>query len=153
MNEPVDKRRSVMRETPEDLEREASILDELCHNFKCGWKKLGNGGKYRIDAVIFRGENIAAFAEVKHYPKRLHLLMNVAKYIEGVRIAEVTGKPFLFIVRHEDRVGYIKVHSGGPYSDIQADIIMGGGTPPGREPNPDDVEPLMRFNPVDVIWI
>lgn len=153
MNDAVDKRRSVLRETPEDLKREADILDEVCQKFKCSWKKLGNGGKYRIDAVMFRGKDVKAFAEVKHYVSRLHLLMNVPKYNEGFRLAEITGKPFLFIVKHEDRVGYIKVHSGGPFADVQAEVIMGGGTPPGREPNPDDIEPLMKFNSSDVIWV
>lgn len=153
MSDSVGDQRSYLRETPQDLKREAEILDALCHKFKCDWKKLGNGGKYRIDAVLHRGAVVDAFAEVKDYKTALHLYMNVPKYLEGMRIAEATQKPFLFIVRYQGKIGYIKAHGGGAWSDVQANVIMGGGTPPGRKPNPDDVEPLMQFNPMDIKWI
>lgn len=153
MSDSVGDQRSYLRETPEDLKREGEILDALCRKFNCQWKKLGNGGKYRIDAVLYRNRDIAAFVEVKDYKTGLHLYMNVQKYIEGVRIAEATQKPFLLVIRHQGKVGYIKVHGGGAWADVQPNVIMGGGTPPGRQPNPDDIEPLMQFDSIDINWI
>ena len=143
----------MLRETPEDLKNEAEILDALCQKFSCQWRKLGNGGKYRIDAVLYRKTGVGGFAEVKDYKNKLHLLMNIPKYVEGTRLAEVTEKPFIFVFRHQGKVGYIKVHGGGAWSDIKPELVMAGGTPPGREPNPDDIEPLFKFKPEDVIWI
>jgi len=142
-----------MRETAEDLSNEAEILDQFAAQFMCGWRKLGSGGKYRIDAILHKNNAMKAWVEVKDYESGLFLGLNIPKYQEGMTLARDTEIPFLFVFRHEGRIGYIKVHEGGAWADCKVDIKMGGGTPPGRDPLPDDIEPLAFFSQDEVIWL
>lgn len=141
------------RETSDDLHAEAEILDHIAAQSNCEWRKLGNGGKYRIDAVMHRGSEVKAWFEVKDYKRGLFLGLNVPKYIEGCNLATVTAIPFVFGFRHEGRIGIIKIHSGGPFEDLTPELRMAGGTPQGRKPNPDDVEPMYMFSHKDVRWM
>lgn len=142
-----------MRETAKDLENEAEILDHFAKTFRCNWHKLGNGGKYRIDAVLYRDAEVAAWAEVKDYKKRLFLGLNVPKYLEGCNLAQNTGKPFFLLFRYEQKIGFIKVHSGGAWNDCEATLGMAGGTPSGRQRLKDDVEPCYMFRKNEVQWL
>ena len=69
------------RETQDDLDAEAEILDYIAKKSDCEWRKLGNGGKYRIDAVMHNGGDVRAWFEVKDYKRGLFLGLNVPKYI------------------------------------------------------------------------
>lgn len=135
----------MKRETQEDLDNEAEILNHACDYFKCRWSKLGLGGKYRIDAVLHREKSPVAWAEVKDYKRSLFLGLNVPKYMEGCRIAKVSGLPFLMIVRHERLVSYLILHNGSIETQEKR-LLMAGGTPKGREALPDDVEPMFMFD-------
>lgn len=141
------------RETQDDLNAEAEILDYIAKKSDCEWRKLGNGGKYRIDAVMHSGGDVRAWFEVKDYKRSLFLGLNVPKYIEGCNLATATAIPFIFGFRYEGKVGIIKIHGGGPFEDVSPQLRMAGGTPKGRKPNPDDVEPMYMFSEDDVRWM
>lgn len=148
-----EKKVSAKRETEDDLRKEAGLLDHFCKMRDIEWKKLGNGAKYRIDAVLLKGKDVVGWAEVKNYDAGLFLGLNVQKYIEGCALAQETEKPFLFIFSHNRRVGYLKVHGGGAYSDLEKRLKYCGGTPKGRMPLPDDIEPMFLFDEKDVRWL
>lgn len=141
-----------MRETAQDLINEADILDTFCEDFDLQWAKLGNGGKYRIDAVLFRDTTIKAWVEVKDYKRRLFLGLNAAKYKEGCDLAILSKIPFLLIFRYESRVGYVVAHNGTEF-DCSVELRMAGGTPKGREPLPDDFEPIFIFSKKQIKWL
>lgn len=141
------------RETGDDLVAEAEILDVIAQSGGFEWNKLGNGSKYRIDAVLHRNNKPEAWIEIKDYKKRLFLGLNVPKFIEGCELAQTTAIPFIFGFRHDGRIGVIKVHGGGAYSDLTPELRMAGGTPKGRTPLPDDYEPMYLFNETDVRWL
>jgi len=143
----------MMRETADDLEAESEILDIFAEHFGCSWTKLGSGGKYRIDAILHKGHKMRAWVEVKDYKSGLFLGLNVPKYQEGMGLAADTEIPFLLVFRHEGKIGYIKVHEGGMWSDSHVDIRMAGGTPPNRPANDDDYEPMVMFRETYVIWL
>ena len=143
----------MRRETNQDLRNEAEILQYLADWSKSNWHKLGNGGKYRIDSVLYRDGAPVAWVEVKDYKRNLFLGLNVPKYLEGCNLAQTTELPFLLVFRHEGKIGYIKVHGGGAWSDCEATLKMAGGTPAGREALKDDIEPCYMFNKKDVEWI
>jgi hypothetical protein len=141
-----------MRETQQDLANEAEILDAFCKKFKMKWVKLGNGGKYRIDAVLFKGEDPKAWAEVKDYKRTLFLGLNAPKYIEGCELANMSRLPFLMVFRHEKKIGYVVVHNGA-WPECDFELKMAGGTPKGREPLPDDIEPIYLFSKSQIKWL
>jgi len=93
----------MRRETQEDLDREAAILDAFCSEWRCTWRKLGNGGKYRIDAVLERNGEVVAWAEVKSHGGSFAGL-NVPKYMEMYHLGQLTGVPAFFLhLREPDR--------------------------------------------------
>jgi len=141
-----------MRETQSDLKNEADILGRFCQSMKCEWAKLGNGGKYRIDSVLFRGNIPVAWVEVKDYKAGLFLGLNVPKYIEGCELSNYTQIPFFLLFRHEGEIGYLKIHNGA-WPHAEARLLMAGGTPKGRQPLPDDVEPMFLFDDSQVEWL
>jgi hypothetical protein len=142
----------MMRETDADLAKEAEILDHLSSKWKCEWCKLGNGGKYRIDAVLHRGPKIVAWVEVKAHGTSF-VGLNIPKYQEGMTLARDTEAPFVFAFSRDSKIGWIKVHGGGAWSDVTPNLRMAGGTPKGRKPLPDDIEPMMMFNETDISWM
>ena len=143
---------SFRRENSEDLEREAAILDWVGKRKRWQWRKLGNGGKYRIDACFHQAEQMFAWVEVKAHGGSF-CGMNVPKYIEGCNLSSWTEKPFYFIFSREDKIGVINVWEHG-MPTISPVLQVTGGTPPGRDPLPDDIEPMMMFNDNHVkAWI
>ena len=143
----------MLRETKHDLCNEAEIHDYFASTMKCNWHKLGNGGKYRIDAVLYRNAEVAAWAEIKDYKKSLFLGLNVPKYLEGCNLAQNTGKPFFLIFRHNGQIGFVKVHGGGPWSDCKVTLKLAGGTQAGRKALPDDIEPIYMIEKSEVKWL
>jgi len=141
-----------MRETSNDLAMEKEILDAVCFKWHCGWRKLGNGGKYRVDAVLQEGPEIRAWVEVKDYSSPKFIGMNIPKYMEGVALAKVTGCTFMLLIRVAGRIGYIRLHDG---LDTLAPpkFIVTGGTPAGKTPLPDDIEPMAMFDQTVVRWM
>jgi len=133
-----------MRERPSDLENEREILNLFCAKWGCQWVKLGNGGKYRIDAALKQGDQLKAFVEVKDYSGNF-CGMNLPKYIEGCELAQWTGVPFLFVMRRGDVISHMKLHDGLT-TMIPPAFRVTGGTPAGRAPLPDDIEPMAIFD-------
>jgi hypothetical protein len=140
-----------MRETTEDLANEAEICEFFASKWKCEWRKLGNGGKYRIDAVLHRGKDIKVFVEAKAH-KTSFMGLNLPKYMEMCELGIETGLPVYFLIRRNDEYGFIPVWDK-TWKGVTPTLEMTGGTPPGREPLPDDVEPMMMFTDEDVTWI
>jgi hypothetical protein len=142
---------SKLRETPADLKREAAVLDAFAEKWKCSWRKLGNGGKYRIDAVMYRGKDVMAFVEVKCHATSF-VGLNVPKYMEMINLGQTTAIPCYFLIKRGDQYGYVSVWDH-VWKGSSPKLRMAGGTPPGREPLPDDVEPMMMFSDSDITWV
>ena len=141
----------MMRETQEDLAQEAAILDAFCSEWRCTWRKLGNGGKYRIDAVLERNGEVVAWAEVKSHGGSFAGL-NVPKYMEMYHLGQLTGVPAFFLLSRGGRLGYITVWDQ-VWVGAEPTLKVTGGTPAGRKPLPDDIEPMMMFKDSDIKWV
>ena len=140
-----------MRQTQQDLQNEGEILAIAASKWGSVGVKLPEGGKYRLDAVLLDGSDIKAWVEIKDYSKPF-IGLNIPKYLEGMLIAQMTGITFLFIIRLDGRVGYIKLHDGLVACEPPR-YQYAGGTPKGREPLPDDVEPMAMFTKESFKWI
>ena len=141
-----------MRETEDDLRAEREILTDLAIRWRCNWRKLGNGGKYRIDAVLEREREIMMWVEVKDYSHDRFVGMNIPKYMEGCQLAALTGHPFYQIIRVDGRLGIVRIHDGLT-SMAPPKYMIAGGTPVGREPLPDDIEPMAMFDKSLIRWL
>lgn len=148
-----------MRETVEDRAREARLLGAMAKHLCCSFTQCQNLTKYRIDGWFYlprsegdlRGE-ILGWAECKWYGdgKSAFCALNVPKYDELIRLSSLTGKPSYFIFREQGRWGYIVVQDGDLKTPFK--LVQTGGTPKGREPNPDDIEPLIMFDKDYIYW-
>ena len=142
-----------MRETDGDLKKEVRILKRTAHHFGMEWFSFpSNQGKYRIDGYLYEGNMIRYWVECKWLSGEGFKSLNVPKYVEGCGLARETSCPFLYVFRAPGKLGYITVHSG-VWSDAGAQFLLAGGTPPGRDPNWDDIEPMAMFNNAPITWI
>jgi hypothetical protein len=142
----------MLRETEQDLINEAMVLDHFANKYGAKWTKLGNGAKYRIDAAYQRDGKVVAWAEVKVYKTKSPFLgVNVPKMIEGCQLALFTGKPFFLLFHHNQRFGMVKI-SDGEQVLSSPKLRIAGGTPPGRKPLGDDIEPMFKYSELDIKW-
>jgi hypothetical protein len=77
--------------------------------------------------------------------------LNVPKYAELINLSEMTGLPSYFVFREQGKWGYIVLHTGSNKAATFS-VIQTGGTPKGRTPNPDDIEPLIKFDKSCIQW-
>jgi hypothetical protein len=147
----------MKRETPDDRKREERLLQVMADHLGLSYKQNPNTNKYKIDGWFLHDQGygkglLAGWAECKWYTGKPHLFLNVPKYMELIDLARVSGVPSYFIVRKESSWGYAVLHDG--YS-LSAKVfpVVDGGTPPGREPNEDDIEPLIMIFEEHVRWM
>jgi len=105
------------------------------------------GHKYRFDAFLYRDKEIVAIVESKRYSSDRFFGLNLAKYQDMMEFYDRFDVIPIFLVSHDDRIGYINLANARPV------IRMCGGTPPHRGPNPDDIEPMAMFRKQDIIYL
>ena len=147
----------IKRETPDDRKREERLLQVMAEHLGFSYKQNPNTNKYKIDGWFYHDQGggkglLAGWAECKWYTGKPHLFLNVPKYMELIDLARVSGVPSYFIVRKKSSWGYAVLHDG---HSISAKVfpVVDGGTPPGREPNEDDIEPLIMVVEESVRWM
>ena len=87
----------------------------------------------------------------KLYNNNAHCYLNVPKFKELIDLSETTLLPSYFLFREYDRWGYIMIHDG--FNIVcKYNTKLTGGTPNGREANPDDIEPIIVLNKENIIW-
>ena len=94
---------------------------------------------------------VVGWVEAKWYTGKAHLYLNVPKFDELVRLAEISKAPSFLVFREGDRWGYVRVHDG---EKIVCEYIvkLAGGTPKGRVKNDDDIEPLVVISRKSITW-
>jgi hypothetical protein len=157
-----------LRETVEDKKKEEVILRALVWHFNKqnvnqneshSYQQVMTHGKYKIDGWVYnQNAEITHWVECKALSKEGFYGVNFPKYIEGVNLARESGLPFLyaFCVKSQKgnkKIGYFTVHNG-IWEDCKQNLNRCGGTPPGRSPNWDDIEPMMMFiDATEINWI
>ena len=147
----------TMRETKEDLKHEGMLANTMAEILYAKASKAH--AKYRIDGWFHQNKNLIGWFECKWYSQghKAFAMLNVPKFKELVDLAELTGKPSYFLMREKQgpdvpgRMGYILIHDGKKIQ-CQYECKIAGGTPPGRKPLPDDVEPLIIFSYSEIVW-
>ena len=149
-----------MRETAQDKVREEKLLRIMSEHLGCHYWQNPNLIKYRLDGWFykpkFEGDNkgsMVGCAECKWYGdgKTAFCALNVPKYAELINLSEMTGLPSYFVFREQGKWGYIVLHTGSNKAATFS-VIQTGGTPKGRTPNPDDIEPLIKFDKSCIQW-
>ena len=148
-----------MRETPTDRVKEKKLLSAMASTLNCQYSQSPNLKKYRIDGWFHDGKDstskgkMLGWAECKWYGdgKTAFCALNVPKYMELVQLSLITMLPSYFIFREDGRFGYLVVHDG-IMPRAKFDVMQDGGTAKGRTPNPDDIEPLIKFHKKHIVW-
>ena len=67
------------------------------------------------------------------------------------RLLEVFSNLCEVLFREHDKWGYILIHDGKQIV-CNYSVKLLGGTPNGRVPNEDDIEPLIALNKKNIVW-
>ena len=136
------------RETEEDKRKQRRLFEVFAKHKGMNFKEFSpKSGKYRIDGFLYNHNNtITAWVECKWYNGKAHLYLNVAKYNELISLSNISDAPSYLLFREGNRWGFVKI------GDCGGKIKLAGGTPKGRKPNKDDVEPLVCLDREDIIW-
>lgn len=146
----------VRGENSETLQKEKQLLKTLASNLNYrSYQTPKNSAKYLFDGFLYDNENyISGIVEAKWYGdnKNAFCWMNVAKFNQMISISEKLLIPSLFVYRETGRCGFIEFHNGRGLT-FEPFAKLCGGTPDHREPNDDDVEPLIQLAKQKTIWI
>ena len=142
-----------IRETEEDLRKQKRLFEVFSKQKKLYYSQFSSfSKKYRIDGFCYdQNKNIKCWVECKWYNNNAHCYLNVPKFKELIDLSETTLLPSYFLFREYDRWGYIMIHDG--FNIVcKYNTKLTGGTPNGREANPDDIEPIIVLNKENIIW-
>lgn len=124
-------------ETKQDVVNEYSVIDKIRMKWNVTARKMPPF--YQVDWALMRGTKVHAFVEIKcRKNKRSQyatLMLSLHKWLNGMRLSQETGIPFLLIVRWEDGIYYLK-----PRFDLKPEVAVGGRT---DRDDPDDMEPVV----------
>lgn len=140
-----------LRETKQDRSNQERLFIALSEKVGCQFKQFQSNGKYRIDGYLYNGRKIIAWIECKWYNSKAFCGLNVPKYEELVSLSERHKIPSYLLIREGDKWGAILIHDG---EQVRAETMLmhTGGTPPGRKANPDDIEPIVKFENTAIKW-
>jgi hypothetical protein len=144
----------MLRETKQDKQKELKLIKAFANLTSLNYQQNMTHTKYRIDGWLYDNDKtVKAWLECKWYGenKKAYLAMNPPKFNELVMLSKTTGIKSYFIIREHGRWGYIQIHSGDKIT-AKYSVVIAGGTPKGRIANPDDIEPLIRFDYSQVRW-
>ena len=142
------------RETKQDLKKQQRLFEVFSKRMNLSYNQFSSfSKKYRIDGYCYddKDKKIACWIECKWYNKKAHCFLNVPKFKELVKLSETTLLPSYLLFREHEKWGYILLHSGKNIT-CKYTVKLMGGTPKGRTPNDDDIEPLIILNKEDIVW-
>lgn len=140
------------RETQEDLLRQKRLFEVFSKRLNVKYKQFSSHSKkYRIDGFCYKNNSIYSWVECKWYSKKAHCYLNIPKFKELIQLSDITLLPSYFLFREYDKWGYILLHDG---KNIVCNytVKLAGGTPEGRAPNEDDIEPLIVLDKKNIVW-
>jgi len=142
------------RETKTDLIKQKRLFEVFSKHLSSSYNQFSSSSKkYRIDGYCYNpvDTNIICWVECKWYNKKAHCFLNVPKFKELITLSETTLLPSYLLFREYKRWGYIPLHNG---RNIVCDykVKLAGGTPEGRVPNDDDIEPLISLSRDNIVW-
>lgn len=122
-------------ETTINITKEAAIAGELSAAWNCDVIKLPR--LYSCDYAAMRDGSVSAWIEIKcrnrSYPT---YLLSLHKWLKGVELSNVTGKPFILVVSWDDKIIYKNV------TNEPVKIVIGGRKDRG---DPADIEPMVEI--------
>lgn len=127
-------------QTKDSLVQEREFANELCRMWGCRLDKLPLS--YKVDFLMFRNDQPRAWCEVKAREYEMDQLeimggfmLSLAKWMEGKRLCDATGLPFIVAIKLLDGIFWHKA------TDFQYDGLRVGG----RKDRGDwqDVEPVI----------
>jgi len=142
------------RETKIDLKKQTRLLEVFSNHLNVEFNQFSSfSKKYRIDGYFYdkKTKNITAWVECKWYNNKAHCFLNVPKFEELISLSRVTNLPSYLLFREYEKWGYILLHDGKKVVCSYNTKLL-GGTPKGRVPNDDDIEPLITLSRDNIIW-
>ena len=140
------------RETEEDRKHQKVIMKAVAKHYGAELQVVETLGKYKIDGILYNGREVIGYVEAKWLKKDTMFGINVPKYVEGCQLAAYSKVPFMYAVRIPGKCGISILHDGIWAPDV-VELKHSGGTPPGKDPNWDDKEPMMMINRDSIEWI
>ncbi len=140
------------RETKQDLVKQTRLFEVFSKHIKSSFNQFSSfSSKYRIDGYCYNDKEIVCWVECKWYNNNAHCLLNVPKFNELIQLSETTMLPSYLVFREHNKWGFILLHDGNNIICSYTTKLM-GGTPKGRTPNIDDVEPLICLDKSNIEW-
>lgn len=136
-----------MYESSRDRANERSTIESYCRAHGDRVHALKMPVAYQIDWGVFHDDSLLCWAECKrrNVPKNAYatFMVSLHKYMAGMDLSRVSGKPFLLIVEWNDGIG-AHVCDGRAGRDIR---------PGGRRDRGDwqDIEPVVHI-PVEYFF-
>jgi len=144
----------MLRENNDDLRKQERLFEVFSEKLGLDYIQFpSTGKKYRIDGCLYSLDDgsVRAWVECKWYSGNAHCFLNPPKYNELIILGGLYKIPSYLVFREFDRWGYICLHDGDRvFCDYK--LRVSGGTPQGRIPNNDDIEPLVCLNKDKIIW-
>lgn len=129
-------------ETKAHLAKEFALADELALLWRCEFEKLPI--RYGVDYLLMRNGNICGFCELKVREYEMDQLermggfmLSLGKWMEGARLREVTGLPFVIAIKLLDGIFWYSAkdatHDGmkiggrkdrGDWQDVEPVILL-----------------------------
>lgn len=147
-------RQHSLRKTKQDMEHEVEMLRWFAKHLGCEYTHCETEGKYRIDGIMHKAGEVVGYVECKWYSDNWNgfIGMNVPKYREIRDLGMYSDSRSDLLIRVPGALGVIQLWDYSWPKHIPK-IRMAGSTPPGREPNWDDYEPMAMFTEDQVEWI
>lgn len=131
-----------MYENSDTLTAERNVVLTLCDKWNSEAVKLPIA--YNVDYGLFRDETLRCWLEVKCRNCTIGqyetYFISYKKIVNGLRLADDSGKPFILAVQWSDALGWIKIERS------RFEVKIGGR----RDRNDwQDVEPMAHFKTQD----
>lgn len=123
------------------LAKEFALADELAVLWKCEFEKLPI--RYGVDYLIMRKGTIVGFCEMKVREYEMDQLermggfmLSLGKWLEGLRLRDVTGMPFVIAIKLLDGIYWHSVTGGhdgmkiggrkdrGDWQDVEPVVLL-----------------------------
>lgn len=126
-------------ESSNDICREAGVAEILSSSWRCAIHKLPR--LYSCDFAAMREKAIHAWLEIKvRNASYSTYLISLHKWMKGVELAEVSGKPFFLVVSWPVNGKQVVMYY--PVTREKVRVVIGGR----RDRNdPADIEPMVEI--------
>ena len=147
--------RATLYESPDDLAREKAAIEQVSKRLGVTVEKMPTTSP--VDFALMLGRRVVGWCEVKTRNKSMAeieslggFLINTGKLIAVKQLSEISGKPFVLVLRASDGLWWLKMKVAIDF--VGSEIFVQGR----RDRNdPDDIEtcacfPVTRFKPLGV---